>query len=95
MRLINIIKDIYAIIISFQNRFLNAQRLLRSAKLKKIDENIIKRIKSFFKKHSKVINDMFKSIQKAYDFFERKYPALTHRIFFHINVNLFTLKLTI
>ena len=62
VRLINTVKDIYAIITSLQKRLLHIQRLLRFAKLEKIDENIMKRIKFFFKKHAKVINDMFKSI---------------------------------
>ena len=94
MRLTNIVKDIYAIIISFQKRLLHVQRLLRFARLKEIDENIIKRIKFFFKKYIKVINDMLKSTQKAYDFFEQKYSILVRRIFFHINDNLFTSKFT-
>ena len=42
VRLTNTVKNIYAIIISFQKRLLHAQRLLRFAKLKKIDENIMK-----------------------------------------------------
>ena len=95
MRLTNTVKSIYAIITPLQNRLLNVQRLLRSAELEEIDENIIKRIKSFSKKHLKVINDIFKSTQKACDFFERKYSALAYRIFFYINVNLFTSELTI
>ena len=70
MRLTNIIKNIYAIIISFQKRLLYIQRFLRFAKLRKIDENIMKRIKFFFKKYIKVINDMLKSTQEVYDFFE-------------------------
>ena len=61
VRLTNIVKDIYTIIISFQKRLLHAQRLLKFAKLRKIDENIIKRIKFFFKEHIKVINDILKS----------------------------------
>ena len=42
VRLTNIVKNIYAIITSFQKRLLHIQRFLRFARLKKIDENIIK-----------------------------------------------------
>ena len=90
IRLTNIVKNIYAIIISFQKRLLYAQRFLRFAELRKIDENILRRIKSFFKEHTKVIYDIFKSINEACDFFEQKYLTLVRRIFFYINDNLFT-----
>ena len=90
MRLIDTMKDIYAIIISFQERLLHAQRFLRSTKLKKIDEKILRQIKSFFKKYTKVIYDMFKSINEAYNFFEQRYLTLARKMFFYINDNLFT-----
>ena len=92
MRLANTVKDIYIIITSLQKRLLYIQRFLRFAGLKKIDENIMKRIKSFFKEHAKIINDILKSTQKAYDFFEQKYLTLVRRIFFYIDDNLFTPK---
>ena len=58
----NIVKDIYAIITSLQERLLHIQRLLRFARLGEIDENIMRRIKFFFKKYIKVINDMLKLV---------------------------------
>ena len=48
LRLANTVKDIYLIIILFQKRLLQTQRFLKSTKLKKIDENILKQIKFFF-----------------------------------------------
>ena len=93
VRLINIVKDIYAVIISLQKRLLHIQRFLRFARLREIDENILRRIKLFFKEYIKVIYDMLKSINEACDFFEQKYSTLVRRIFFYINDNLFTREL--
>ena len=69
VRLANTIKDIYLIIILFQKRLLQVYRLLRFTRLKEIDENILKQIKSFFKKHIKIIYNILKSTNKVCDFF--------------------------
>ena len=94
VRLINTIKDIYVIIILFQKRLLYAQRFLRSTKLRKIDEKILRQIKFFFKKHIKVMYNIFKSINEIYNFFEQRYSTLVRKMFFYINDNLFTRELT-
>ena len=59
-------------------------------KLKKIDENILTQIKSFFKKHIKVIYNMFKLVNEVCDFYEQRYSTLINRMFFYIDDNLFT-----
>ena len=93
VRLIDTMKNIYAIIILFQKRLLHIQRFLRFVKLKKIDDDILKQIKSFFKEHIKVIYNILKSINEAYDFFEQRYSIFIRRMFFYIDDNLFTQEL--
>ena len=44
----------------------------------------------FFKKHVKVIYNIFKSTNEACDFFEQKYSTFINRMFFYVNSNLFT-----
>ena len=70
LRLANTMKDIYLIIILLQKRLLQAKRFLKIIKLKKVDENIMKQIKSFFREYVKVIYDIFKLINETYNFFE-------------------------
>ena len=42
----------------------------------KVDENILKQIKSFFKEYAKAIYDILKSTNEICDFFKQRYSTL-------------------
>ena len=59
-----------------------------------MNEDILKQIKSFFKKHIKVIYNILKLINEACDFFEQRYSIFINRMFFYIENNMPTQALT-